>query len=122
MHFFCGVKTENEGYQIIWKKGSGSNDTQQIVPEILESLQFPDNELLTETFQTACQEQKRALEAENNSDGVKKQKGKKNRHLYLTGQCTYRTQRQHKPGYRSSDDRGRSGNARKRERMVQDFV
>ena len=68
---------ENEGYQIIWKKGSGSNDTQQIVPEILESLQFPDNELLTETFQTACQEQKRALEAENNSDGVKKQKGKK---------------------------------------------
>ena len=75
--FFCGVKTENEGYQIIWKKGSGSNDTQQIVPEILESLQFPDNELLTETFQTACQEQKRALEAENNSDGVKKQKGKK---------------------------------------------
>ena len=74
--FFCGVKTENEGYQIIWKKGSGSNDTQQIVPEILESLQFPDNELLTETFQTACQEQKRALEAENNSDGVKKQKGK----------------------------------------------
>ena len=23
--FFCGVKTENEGYQIIWKKGSGSN-------------------------------------------------------------------------------------------------
>lgn len=75
--FFCGVKTENEGYQIIWKKGSGSNDTQQIVPEILESLQFPDNELLTETFQTACKEQKRALEAENNSDGVKKQKGKK---------------------------------------------
>ena len=75
--FFCGVKTENEGYQIIWKKGSGSNDTQQIVPEILESLQFPDNELLTETFQTACQEQKSALEAENNSDGVKKQKGKK---------------------------------------------
>lgn len=75
--FFCGVKTENEGYQIIWKKGNGSNDTQQIVPEILESLQFPDNELLTETFQTACQEQKRALEAENNSDGVKKQKGKK---------------------------------------------
>lgn len=47
------------------------------MPEILESLQFPDNELLTETFQTACQEQKRALEAENNSDGVKKQKGKK---------------------------------------------
>lgn len=75
--FFCGVKTENEGYQIIWKKGSGSNDTQQIVPEILESLQFPDNELLTETFQTACKEQKRALEVENNSDGVKKQKGKK---------------------------------------------
>ena len=75
--FFCGVKTENEGYQIIWKKGNNSNDTQQIVPEILESLQFPDNELLTETFQTACQEQKRALEAENNSDGVKKQKGKK---------------------------------------------
>ena len=68
---------ENEGYQIIWKKGSGSNDTQQIVPEILESLQFPDNELLTETFQTACKEQKRALEVENNSDGVKKQKGKK---------------------------------------------
>ena len=68
---------DEEGYQIIWKKGSGSNDTQQIVPEILESLQFPDNELLTETFQTACQEQKRALEAENNSDGVKKQKGKK---------------------------------------------
>ena len=59
------------------EKGNGSNDTQQIVPEILESLQFPDNELLTETFQTACQEQKRALEAENNSDGVKKQKGKK---------------------------------------------
>ena len=75
--FFCGVKTENEGYQIIWKKGSGSNDTQQIVPEILESLQFPDNELLTETLQTACQEQKSALEAENSSDGVKKQKGKK---------------------------------------------
>jgi len=47
------------------------------VPEILESLQFPDNELLTETFQTACKEQKRALKAENNSDGVKKQKGKK---------------------------------------------
>lgn len=37
----------------------------------------PDNELLTETFQTACKEQKRALKAENNSDGVKKQKGKK---------------------------------------------
>ena len=75
--FFCGVKTENEGYQIIWKKGNGNNDTQQTVQEILESLQFPDNELLTETFQTACQEQKRALEAENNSDSVKKQKGKK---------------------------------------------
>ena len=59
--FFCGVKTENEGYQIIWKKGSGSNDTQQIVPEILESLQFPDNELLTETFQTACQEGKKTV-------------------------------------------------------------
>ena len=56
--FLCGVKTENEGYQIIWKKGSGSNDTQQIVPEILESLQFPDNELLTETFQTACKDRK----------------------------------------------------------------
>lgn len=75
--FFCGVKTENEGYQIIWKKGNGNNDTQQTVQEILESLQFPDNELLTETFQMACQEQKRALEAENNSDSVKKQKGKK---------------------------------------------
>ena len=119
--FFCGVKTENEGYQIIWKKGSGSNDTQQIVPEILESLQFPDNELLTETFQTACQEQKRALEAENNSDGVKKQKGKKT--VTCISPVNVRTeQRQHKPGYRSSDDRGRSGNARKRERMVQDFV
>lgn len=76
--FFCGVKTENEGYQIIWKKGSGSNDMQQTVKEMLESVQFPDNELLTETFQTACKEQKKsALEAENNSDGVKKQKGKK---------------------------------------------
>ena len=76
--FFCGVKTENEGVSDhMEKKGNNSNDTQQIVPEILESLQFPDNELLTETFQTACQEQKRALEAENNSDGVKKQKGKK---------------------------------------------
>lgn len=59
------------------EKGSGSNDTQQIVPEILESLQFPDNELLTETFQTACQEQKRALEAENNSDGVKSRRVRK---------------------------------------------
>ena len=76
--FFCGAKTENEGYQIIWKKGSGSSDTQQTVKEILDSVQFPDNELLTETFQTACKEQKKsALEAENNLDGVKKQKGKK---------------------------------------------
>ena len=24
--FLCGVKTENEGYQIIWKKGSGSTN------------------------------------------------------------------------------------------------
>lgn len=75
--FFCGVKTENEGYQIIWKKGNNSSNTQQTVQEMLESLQFPDNELLTETLHTACQEQKSALEAENNSDGVKKQKGKK---------------------------------------------
>lgn len=75
--FFCGVKTENEGYQIIWKKGNNSSETQQNVQKMLESLQFPDNELLTETFQTACQEQKSALEAENNSGSVKKQKGKK---------------------------------------------
>ena len=104
------------------EKGSGSNDTQQIVPEILESLQFLDNELLTETFQTARQEQKRALEAENNSDGVKKQKGKKTVTCISPVNVSYRTQRQHKPGYRSLTTGEEVEMLRKRERMVQDFV
>ena len=119
--FFCGVKTENEGYQIIWKKGNNSSDTQQTVPEILESLQFPDNELLRNTSDSLSGAEKCA--------GSRKQFGwrekaerKENSHLYLPGQCTHGTQHQHKPGPRSSDDRGRSGNARKREWMVQDFV
>lgn len=62
------VKTANEGKD---------NESSFYRFQVKNSLQFPDNELLTETFQTACQEQKRALKAENNSDGVKKQKGKK---------------------------------------------
>ena len=108
------MKTENEGYQIIWKKGSGNNDTQQIVPEILESLQFPDNELLTETFQTACKEQKKGAEAENNSDGVKKQKGKK------TVTCISPVNVRTEPNVSTSQvigaltTGGRSGNARKK--------